>query len=67
MATDAERANGRVGQDDSRAGGCLLGKRGEERALAGERHAHQPRLAALGAAGSACWADVCNSFTLIWA
>jgi hypothetical protein len=37
MATDAEHAGGRVGQDDVRARGLRLSNEARERALAGER------------------------------
>jgi hypothetical protein len=42
MATDAEHAGGRVGQDDVRAKALSLSNEARERALAGERHALQP-------------------------
>ena len=55
MAIDAERASGRVGEDDFRAGSCLLANEARERAMAGERLAlHLRRAAASGA--STCWA-----------
>jgi hypothetical protein len=46
MAIDAERAGGRVGQDDVRAKALSLSNEARERAMAGERHALQLRRAA---------------------